>query len=34
VDLRALVPEGATLAQLALRWTVMQEAVSLVGAAF
>ena len=28
--LRALVPEGATLAQLALRWILMDEAVSVV----
>src|SRR5690606_451670 len=28
--LRPLVPEGATLAQLALRWILMHEAVSVV----
>src|SRR5690606_40502101 len=28
--LRPLVPEGATLAQLALRWILMDEAVSVV----
>jgi aryl-alcohol dehydrogenase-like predicted oxidoreductase len=29
-ELRPLVPEGATLAQLALRWTLMHDAVSTV----
>jgi len=29
-DLKALVPEGATLAQLALRWVLMHPAVSVV----
>jgi aryl-alcohol dehydrogenase-like predicted oxidoreductase len=29
-DLRPLVPEGATLAQLALRWILMHDAVSTV----
>jgi aryl-alcohol dehydrogenase-like predicted oxidoreductase len=29
-ELKALVPEGATLAQLALRWTLMHPAVSVV----
>lgn len=29
-DLRALVPQGATMAQFALRWILMQEAVTVV----
>jgi aryl-alcohol dehydrogenase-like predicted oxidoreductase len=29
-ELRGLVPEGATLAQLALRWILMHDAVSTV----
>ena len=29
-ELRALVPEGATMAQLALRWILMEQAVSVV----